>query len=720
MKVITSGLVFITSLACLNAQGLDNEANGLKSISLSDTGTSIVAEFNCSVHYDDHSPRVQGLEVRVKLRAGVDCELMLPQGIRPLQVPANLAGRVNHLTLDNNSPNTSFLVIEFTEPMLFTARPGTNNNSVEVLTRTLSNKAPDPVVAARAKVEKPKVPDAAMTADIPALLSAGRNHLLREDFSAGIKIYQQLLALPDAGQHPEALEYLGLAHQLQERANGPSRQAQAGYEAYLQRFPDNPGASRVQQRLDAMLATSASPSRAPEPPASSPRASGIGNWQLFGSVTQDFWSATYDRDYAPDSLQRSALLTLANIQVDRPGERFDLQARLNAGYQNDFSDTDRPIDDQGLVANAFVEVTDQRWDWSARVGRQTLYSDGVLGRFDGMRASYQWRPKVRLNLTAGIPVDSPRFTGDTRRQFVAASVDFERLLPAKLDNLSVNLFVNRQTIDGIADREAIGAELSLREGNWQASFLLDYDTSYAILNSAVLHLGRQFSERLRVYGRVRAFAAPYLTSRNALIGQPVATIDELLESYSSEQIRTLARNRTADGVGTSLGFTSAINQRWNLNGDISYLDIDGAVSSGGVVAQPSLEQIYTAMTFVGSSVIREGDTAIVGFRFDSTKVADTSTLVVDLRLPIGPSLRVGPKLALSWRDARPLGDQQLLVEPGLRLQYRWRNRYRLEFDAGYRLTEMQFNDERLASQLYPEDSELSSELHYSLGWRVDF
>lgn len=715
MKTIHSNAFLLACFVCL-----DVEADALKSINLSDSGTSIIAEFNCFVQYDDHSPRVQGLEVRVKLRAGADCELLLPQGNQAQQVPPNLAGRVNRLTLDNNSPNTSFLVIEFAEPMLFTARPGPADNSIEILTRTLTNKAPDPVVAARAKGAKPKVPNAKMTGDITDLLSTGRNHLLQENYSAGIKIYQQLLALPDGGQHPEALEYLGLAHQLQERTNGPSRQAQAGYEAYLQRFPDNPGASRVQQRLDAMLATSASPNNLPAQQPSTASASGPGSWQFFGSVTQDFWSATYDRDFAPDSINRSALLTLANIQVDRPGERFDLRARLNAGYQNDFSDTDRPIDDQGLVANAFVEITDQQWDWSARVGRQTLYSDGVLGRFDGLRASYRWRPRVRLNLTTGIPVDSPRFTGDTRRQFVAASVDFERLLPTKFDNLSANLFLNRQTIDGIADREAIGAEVTLREGNWQASFLLDYDTSYAVLNSAVLHVGRQFSERLRLYGRVRAFAAPYLTSRNALMGQSVATIDELLESYSNEQIRTLARNRTADGVGTSLGFTTAINQRWNLNGDISYLDIDGAISSGGVAAQPTLEQIYTSMTFVGSSVIRSGDTAIVGFRFDSTNVADTTTLVVDLRIPIGPSLRIGPKLALSWRDASPVGDQQLLVEPGLRLQYRWRNRYRLEFDAGYRLTEMQFNDERLASQLYPEDSELSSELYYSLGWRVDF
>ncbi len=40
--------------------------------------------------------------------------------------------------------------------------------------------------------------------------------------------------------------------------------------------------------------------------------------------------------------------------------------------------------------------------------------------------------------------------------------------------------------------------------------------------------------------------------------------------------------------------------------------------------------------------------------------------------------------------------------------------------AHHELTQRQFNDKRLESPLFPEDSELSTELYFSLGWRVDF
>lgn len=700
----------------MSAQG-----TGLKSISSNTERNSITAEFNCRIHYDDHSPRVQGNEIMVKLRTAPNCNLW--DGEKPAEqtVPPLLRNMISRISLELVSTTASTLRIQFTQPMLFTARPGETPSSIEILTRVVATKPIDPILAADIAGQTSATPISAEPVDTQAMLADGRSYLLSAKYQAGIRVYRQLLAIPDSGQHPEALEYLSLAYQLSEAANGPSAQAQAGYESYLQRFPTNPDAARVQQRLDAMLAsvdTSTEPATQPQTPAlTNPMDS---KWTVAGGITQDYWSATFDRDFAANSRTRSALVTLANLRLDRRGERYNLATRVDAGYQNELSDGDITEANQALVANAFVELRDKQQDWSTRLGRQSLFADGVLGRFDGARLSYGWKPNIRLNLTAGVPVDSPRFSGDTRRQFVAASVDLDHLMASRLDNLSTNLFFHRQSIDGISDREALGAEVNLRNGDWQASALVDYDLSYARLNTALLHVGHQLNQRLRVYARVRAFSAPYLTTRNALIGQSVATIDALQESYSQAQLRTLARDRTADGLAGATGFATAVGQRWNLNGDLGYLNTKGAVSSAGVIAQPDFKQIYSALTLVGSSLFRPGDSAIFGFRLDSSNVADTSSLLFDFRIPIGPSLRVGPKLKLSWRDASPGGDQQLLLEPGLRLLYRWRTRYRLEFDAGYRLTQQQFNEQLLDTPLYPEDRELSTELYFSLSWRVDF
>jgi len=689
-------------------------AAALTKLSRSESARALVAEFDCAVRYDDHSPRVQGAKIRVLVRTQESCSNNPSAVPVEFAVPADVAGLVQTVTFEARSETVSYLTIVFEENMLFTARPGDAQNSVEILTRPLSNQPLDPITAAENRqrvLPQPSDPKAGVS--IEQQLSEARESLLDEDYDRGIRIYQRLLAIADTGHHPDALEYLSVAQQLRDRSSGKSRQAQAGYEAYLARFPQAPGAARVRQRLDALLAT---PAAAQSSVPASPQA----GWRYFGSITQDFWSTTFDQDFAPDSQRRSALLTLVDAQADREGERFDLRARLNTGYQNDLSDTERSPENQALTSNVYLEVTDKLSDWRVRAGRQSLFTDGVLGRFDGIRGSYGLRSNLRLNITAGLPVDSPRFSGDTRRRFAAASLDFENLLANRFDQLSANLFVNRQTIDGISDRQAVGGEVRLRHNAWLANALVDYDTSYAVLNSALLHAALRVSNRLTMHGRVRAFAGPYLTTRNALIGQNVATIDELKALYTQGQIRTLARNRTSDGLSLALGFSSVLSQRWNFNADFSYLDIDGSIASGGVIAQPAQRQFFSAATFVGSSIFRNGDSTRVSVRLDSSNVADTTSVLLDFRLPLGASLRVAPNLTLSWRDASPVSDRQLLVEPGLRLLYRWRNRYRLELDTGYRLVDRRFNDASLMSALFPADSELSTELFFTLGWRVDF
>ncbi|MDH3643626.1 MAG: hypothetical protein OES38_16100, partial [Gammaproteobacteria bacterium] len=390
--------------------------------------------------------------------------------------------------------------------------------------------------------------------------------------------------------------------------------------------------------------------------------------------------------------------------------------RINAGYQKDWLDKSVGPGDQGLVSNAHLEVRDQLLDWGARLGRQSLQRDGVLGRFDGLRADYRWRPRVTFNVTAGLPVDSPRYAADTNRQFVAASVDIEGFA-----GWDFNAYTYQQKNDGLWDRQAIGGEVQYQNQRVNLMGTVDYDVSYGALNSALLIGNWRLHERFEVTGRANLHALPFLTSRNALIGQPVSTIDLLLDTYSAAQIRTIARNRTTDAQNASLGLAITLSERWYFNGDAGYSAIDETIASAGVEGlAASGPQLYYSARLIGSSVFRNGDTTIVGFRLGSTERADTSTLSLDLRLPFGRSFRLSPRLAVSWRDASPQGEQQLIAEPSVRLVYQARRRYRLEVEAGGRWSARDLPDALLLSPLYPDEREESLGYYFNLRWGVDF
>ena len=542
---------------------------------------------------------------------------------------------------------------------------------------------------------------------ITALMAEAKGYLMDQDYDRAIQIYDRLLAEPDAGHHPLALEYRAVAQEK----TGQLDLARSEYEAYLVRYQEGSGAYRVQQRLAALVARD----QPEQPPATVWRQK---RWEVFGNISQDYLrDSNRWREGTETIVGQSALLTLGDLSVVRRGDRFDIGARVNGGYQQDFLPDDTGPGNQGLVSYALIELRDQKLDWSARLGRQSLHTDGILGRFDGLRASYQWRPRVAFHVTAGSPVDTPRYAADTDRQFVGASA----ALGGVGDAWNVRLFTAQQKNAGIWDRQAVGAELRYRAARWNVLGMIDYDVSYGALNSAFLVGNWQLTDRLQVYGRANLFAVPYLTTRNALIGQSVATLDELLDSYNAAQIRTLARNRTADARQGSAGFSATLSQRWNFNAEALYYSVGETLGSGGVESFPeSGPQLFYSARLIGSSFLKDGDTFIVGFRLNSSQTADTSTLLVDTRLPLGSAFRVSPRVSVSWRDASPSGDQQLFAEASIRLTYRPRGRYRLELEGGSRWSARDVAEQLLLSPLYPDDREESIGYYFNVRWGIEF
>ena len=508
-----------------------------------------------------------------------------------------------------------------------------------------------------------------------ALAAEANDALLAQSYERAIQIYARLADDPGYEDRRGAQERLGVARER----NGQVAQARLEYETYLREFPDGPDAERVRQRLAGLLAaTSASRPRAEEIAASEPA------WDYQGGIAQYYRRDVYQPLDTLPQTEQAALLTNLDLVVRHRGERFDLRTRVDAAYRYNMLDA-TPFDpaDQLYLTNAYVDLADHEHDWSARLGRQSMHTSGVLGRFDGAHAEYQWRPAVGFNLTIGRPVDYPRHAVDNHREFAAFSADFDKLVK----DWDVSFFGAMQNVDGIADRQAVGIETRHSGTAWSVVGLVDADLSYGVLNSALVNANWRPTPKLTFYGRMNVGAAPYLTTHNALIGQTDVSIEEMLQTYDEAQIRRIARERTAQERDAALGFTRPVLDRFELNVDLMFSAYDATVASAGVDALPaSGPQQFFQATLVGSSFLRSGDTTIFSLRRQETRAAVSDTFVLDVRLPTTRRLRLNPRIALTDRVGTA-GEQQWIVAPEMRFMVRWANHHRLDIDVGAQLSD---------------------------------
>ncbi len=508
--------------------------------------------------------------------------------------------------------------------------------------------------------------DAALDeSQLTALMADGRASLLERRYVDAVRTYTRVLEVAGHQHRAEAREMLAIAFERSGRAG----RAVAEYQAFLAEFPDEIGQVRVADRLRSLQATQGARTTTFGPTARA-AATNDSDWQLHGGVSINYWrnqeQLVHDGNYLVNS---SGVLTLANVSVNGRGDRFDIVGRFNGAYQFNLVEFDRN-GDIGWVSNAFVDVLDKRLGIQARAGRQTRRDDGVLGRFDGIGVRYQWKPDVFFSASAGLPVDSPRFVSGGERYFYAASARVEDLWNGRI---TANAFTHQQFVDGISDRQAIGGEIMYSGDALSVLSLLDFDASYNVLNSLLVSATWMLDNGWSLSGRVDVGAEPFLTTRNALNGQSVTSVEELLGTWTEGQIRTLARDRTAQGRTFTAGVSMPAGERFDFSFDATMRNLEATVASGGVAARPDTgNELFFNATMVASSLFLSNDLLITSLRHDVLASRDSTHLIIDARLPVSRTLRISPRVELSHHE-RTDTSTQTVIKPSLRLLLRWGN-----------------------------------------------
>lgn len=710
--------------------------------------------FNVRIRYAHHFPIDFGNDLRISLNAIdrdqlVSMQLLKREAVRvPYNNNAKLAPllTIDFETLPAIGP---LLKITFARPVYYKVAQSSDIQSVIVaISGSKANPAcrpelPPGAVGAQAVVfprehpldstsirpkERPagKISDADLRI-VAASMDEAREALQKQNFKGAIVLLIKALNYPENEYSAEGEELLGLAYQK----SGQPTAAKAEYEDYLRRYPNGEGSERVKQRLDGIITASGEPldklRTVPDQvvnkaPNGQFLRSGDTTWILSGSL-----SAFYIRD---DSFQQKVDPSVApNVNEDADAHQvhqneFLTSLDLFASWNNDatkgkirFSGTA----ENGLgtgegnhfgVAALFSEVEIKDWNVLTRVGRQVRTNDGVLGRFDGALVSWQALPFVRFNLVGGSPVlsryDDP-FKDD--RWFAGPSVDFGPFF----GGFEASLYAIEQRDQWILDREAVGTELRYFDPSKTAFTTVEYDVHFQELNAAIFSGSWTLEDKSTIYGGADYRKTPFLSTWNALLNQPFATVYDMLKVQSLEQLQQLAVDETPTYKSAMLGYSRPITDHFQISGDATVVNltqpIDSSAVDPGLPNLPAGNEYYYSTQFMFNNILKDGDLYMVGLRY--SQLLDSNMYVVDVntRFPWNTDLSFSPRVRLGYRAGREgLDLQEYTMLPSLLVDYRLNKEWSFEGEIGW-------------EQIWSKQAGVpnnNGDLYLTLGARYDF
>lgn len=524
-----------------------------------------------------------------------------------------------------------------------------------------------------------------------------------EEYLMASQLLTKLVGLPEDANSARAQELLGNVRE----ANGQLAHAKAEYEIYLEKYPDGDGAARVRARLSALL-SGAGPTR----PSAQESGPGAANGALYSqaggmapngqpvqgnSSVRDSGRFTLTYRYNEGAIEITDLAPDPDPTVEED-EVFDNSLTSGLQFTRLIDNGDRRIrlsysgitvydfeESDGFdlrASEAFISFEDKPSGRILTFGRQRLFPQGIAYRTDGLSLKWPTESGIVLGLVAGAVVESTRdglFEGD--QYLIGTSAEFKNVFGQG----DMTIYAVSQRDSSFTYRNAIGAEYSAEFDQASAYANVEYDLKFKEVNRALLSGAMILGDGSRVTGRLSFYRSPSLNLENALIGQSVDTIDDLLLTFTNDEIEGLAVDRSANITTLGLTYYGKLNETWDIALDGTLYQTSGTPASGGVAATDGDGvRSYFGGQLSGSSVFMANDNVSVGLRFafsDANRfyVADTS-----MRIPVTDALTVAPRLRVGYRDFSYGGGEETFVMPSVSVRYRINRATQLQLDAGGR------------------------------------
>ena len=662
-------------------------AQPLDDVSLEYQATGIVATIRLTtpVQYLRHFPESHGkvLEIFYKHVPGATSDEPWVDNEVRKSPPSTLIPGFTVKT--RNQQTQPKLVIEFERDANYSVALGKDNRSLLVTIRP--DKLPGRAVALpllpTIKPERLPPPDATLTEDeassaeinakARALMIQARDALQAVNNEAAVDAFNKLLLLPPNDYTQDGQEWVGVARER----SGQIDKARVEYDLYLKIYPEGEGAQRVVQRLAALagLADQTKPGT-----ALLKEKSRAARWISYASVSPHYYyshtniSTTEIFNTTPSTLTQSLVDTSMLITSLDATERY-----VSEEYDGRLVFSDVSIwnfrasqPSRNRLNAAYGEIRNRPNAYFLRLGRQSSSGAGVLGRFDGISASYGNPEEMSVGAVAGSLSD---FTSGSKPVFFGASGI----------KGPVTLYTINQRVEGTTDRRAVGAEFRYFEGSNTAYAQVDYDVYFKALNAA------QAMGTVGAYGGTVNFMvdhrkAPTLSIRNALNGVGTSSVSDLLQNMSIADLRTLVLARTATSNSAQIGISVPLDRKWQAGGDIRLSNTSGLPASGIIPATPGRgTEMSVTGVLIGNSFYTDNDIWSGSVTFNvSSSVHGYSIYLYNYSL-INSEWTVNTSLQF-YRQKDQFGSTTELTSPVVRGSYRIRDQLILDVDGGLEYT----------------------------------
>ena len=634
--------------------------------------------FAIPVQYISHAPAKRGNQLTIKIsfdRNEVPDTSELPL-MQSLYAPAG--GPLIDVVYETLSGEPQ-LQLNFNREVDFSVSQTLSANTLLVLLPESKPKVQqEPPIPVSLLVPEPSAPDTETDLKAKKLMDDARRALRTGKYKSAIQTFSVVLSMPPNKFSQPALELLGVARE----SNNQPAQAKAVYEQYLEQYAEVEGAGeglvRVRQRLADLLAAQLKPQqKLKESPREKKKVSSIA-----GNLSQYF---DYN-DTVTDSAGRQVRYQSIDTQLSLSWQIHTEDWEIYNYYFGDMEYDTLENDAQGVdTSYAYSRIKNRKAGFYATLGRQRGSAAGALGKFDGVYLGYDIAPKIRLNGVWGYPVDIlNKRTIQTNKPMVGAGADFLDIVKG----LDISPYYVQQQVDGITDRQAVGAEARYFHPKFSMFGRLDYDMAFADVN--MLYLQGQY-----IVSKPTSFTLtydhrkiPFLETSNALtsLGEEVS-IKDLLESsqsnraYSEAELQDIALDRTGYFSILTLQVNHVFNTRQQMTADISrseqsvkivnLLVNDATVDE--VLATPATEdnsvQYDTSVQLVSSQIFQSKDSVINFLRYSNGETYNEATYSLTYRIPYRVSLTLEPRFIFRYRES-DTGENLFRSVPGFRLNYR--------------------------------------------------
>lgn len=502
------------------------------------------------------------------------------------------------------------------------------------------------------------------------LLVTAEEAFLDGNFARVIAQADQVFKGGNLEQVRKALELSGSARERQ----GKFSEAMALYQALLDTDPPPEMTARIVGRLEGIRTMNEQPRT---PLAERDKAPGAASWTYRGALLQYYRDDLIDRSEAGLESVNQAFVTNLDLQARRRSDDETLAFRIDAGLINDLTHDDT----DNTVSSAYVSYTTD--DYGLVGGRQNNTLNGIFQRFDGISFKDLSRSGFQMTYALGYVVQSAFDSLDSDNPFVGINLSL-----SPYDSLDTSFYLIQQEISGLTDRQAVGSELQYQADNGYIYAVIDYDTFYRKLNNLLMISSYRYNEKWDFNLTIGRGNSPALSTVNALQGQTATSIEELLLTFSEEQIYQLAEDRTSPANTLYTGAVYKFDDRSWLNLDFNYFSTDSMPASGGVQAFAKTEDLLLSLDYSVIGFFTADDYTSFGVRLSDSTTSEAQSLHLRSRLAGSGGYVYTPRIRIEHRVSDSDGIDQWILNPSFKVKYRASKKLNFEADLGIEYSDL--------------------------------